>query len=134
MAPLMILVLVGLASVQGFNYQPQKTVLSKETIEVLRMVVNATGQISEDKTCDDCKKFLGDLKTVLGTPEFAAAVAERLCEYVPLGQEVCVSLNTKFAEYVFGYVAQIYQPDLACNLLAFCIPIPPNNRAEGSGW
>ncbi|KAK6183656.1 hypothetical protein SNE40_011090 [Patella caerulea] len=134
MAPLMILVLVGLASVQGFNYQPQKTVLSKETIEVLRMVVNATGQISEDKTCDDCKKFLGDLKTVLGTPEFAAAVAERLCGYVPLGKEVCVSLNTKFAEYVFGYVAQIYQPDLACTLLAFCIPMPPNNRAEGSGW
>ena len=126
MAPLMLLMIVGLTSVYGLQTQ-EKNYLSLES-KILNMFYQSSGGLTEDKVCTDCLKFLGDMKTVIASPALAAQIAGKIdmgCSFMGEAQTQCQQMVTALVHSGLTFVSNFFNPTITCDMLAFCSPTPP---------
>ncbi|ESP02943.1 hypothetical protein LOTGIDRAFT_230423 [Lottia gigantea] len=125
MAPLMLLMIVGLASVYGVQ---SENYLSKEA-SIFTMLLQP--RVSDDKACTDCLKFLGDINTVIASQPFAAQIASKVdmgCALVGSAEAQCKQMVTALIHSALTFVSNFNNPQITCDMLALCIPTPPSKQ------
>ncbi|ESO98982.1 hypothetical protein LOTGIDRAFT_231299 [Lottia gigantea] len=127
MAPLMLLMIVGLASVYGVQ---SESVLSKEA-DFFKNLFQP--RVAEEKACTDCLKFIGDIKTVMASQPFAAQIASQVdmgCTLVGSVEAQCKQMVTALIHSALTFVSNFANPQITCDMLAFCLPTPPPKQLQ----